>query len=158
MTASNRDERPRDAYPLQRLTRRINASFLYVHRSLGFGLSEAVYRRALAVELQYRGIAVAQEVPYEVTHRGVVVGTYRADLVAERIVILETKTGLVPDPADPGQLLSYLSASKLPIGLILHFGPRPTVKRLIRSEFLELARQSDRRRSSEGRASSRHYD
>lgn len=121
-------------YPLRDLSGQIIAGFLYVHRSLGYGFSESVYRRALAVELEYRGIKVAQEVPFEVVHRGVVVGVYRADLVAESSVVLETKTGVVLDPVTPGQTLSYLRASRLEVALILHFGPRPAVKRMVLSK------------------------
>lgn len=140
---SDNVDRPEHDYPRQQLTGRIIAAFLYVHRALGYGFSESVYRRALAVELQFRGIAVGQEVQFEVVHRGVVVGVYRADLVAESCVVLETKTGLVLDPVTPAQTLSYLRASRLEIGLILHFGPRPTVKRMVMSEATVL----DRRRT-----------
>ena len=97
----------------------------------GYGFLESVYRRALAVELRHRGIAVAEEVRYEVRHRGVAVGLYKADLVAESSVVLETKTGLSLDPVAPAQLLNYLRVSGLSVGLILHFGPRPIVKRLV---------------------------
>ena len=137
-------DRPEHAYPRQNLTGRIIAAFLCVHHELGYGFTESVYRRALAVELQHRGIAVAQEVPFEVVHRGVVVGVYRADLVAESCVVLETKTGLVLDPVTPGQTLSYLRASQLEVGSILHFGPRPAVKRMIASEAIA----RDRRRKT----------
>ena len=134
-------ERPDHAYPHQQLTGRIIAAFQCVHYTLGYGFSESVYRRALAVELQFRGIAVAQEVSFEVVYRGVVVGVYRADLIVEASVLIETKTGLVLDPATPGQTLSYLRASRLEIGLILHFGPRPTIKRMIASDATVLARR-----------------
>lgn len=124
---------PECDYPLQQLTGRIIGAFLDVHRAFGYGFLESVYRRALGVELAYRGIAVAQEVPYEIVHRGVPVGIYRADMVAESIIVLETKTGLLLDPVAPGQLLNYLRASALPVGLVLHFGPRASVKRVVAS-------------------------
>jgi len=141
MTAPRPRRLSEEDYPFQGLTRRIVAGFFHVRWSLGFGHTEAVYRRALAVELEHRGIGVAQHVRYEVRHRGVLVGTYEADLVAEQAVIVETKTGLVPDPSAPGQLLSYLTAAKLPVGLVLHFGPRGQVKRLVRSEYVALERR-----------------
>src|SRR6266581_3103077 len=92
---------PEHQYPLQELTGRIIGAFLDVHRIFGFGFLESMYRRVLAVELEYRGIAVATEVPYEVFHRGVPVGRYRADLVAESLVVIEAKAGLLLDPVAP---------------------------------------------------------
>ena len=134
MTTTTPDDHSEDSYPLRSLTGRILPAIHYVHRSLGYGFTEAVYRRALAVELQFRGTAVSQEVRDEVVYRGVVVGVYQADMVVESSVIIETKTGLLLDPAAAGQLLSYLSAARLPVGLICHFGPRLQVKRMVRSE------------------------
>ena len=120
-------------YPLQELTGRIIGAAMEVHRAFGFGFLEAVYRRALAVELRYRGIEVAQDVPYELFHRGVPVGFYRADLVVESRVVVETKAGHLLDPAAPVQLLNYLRSSCLTLGLVLHFGPRLDTKRVIAS-------------------------
>jgi GxxExxY protein len=58
-------------YPHQGLTGKIIASAHHVDNELGFGFLESVYRRALATELNYRGVTVAQEVPFELFHRGV---------------------------------------------------------------------------------------
>jgi len=124
---------PDAEYPLQQLTGTIIGAFYEVYRVFGYGFLESVYRRALAVELTYRGVPVAQEGRYEVFHRGVRVGSYRADLVADASVVTETKTGLILDPTSPAQLLNYLRASGLPVGLILHFGPRPVIKRIVAS-------------------------
>jgi GxxExxY protein len=104
-----------------------------VHRAFGYGFLESVYRRALAVELRYMGIPVSEEVPYELFHRGVSVGFYRADLVVDSRVMVESKTGLVCDPIAPVQLLNCLGAAGLTLGLVLHFGPSVSVKRVIAS-------------------------
>src|SRR5215207_2626619 len=69
-------------YPLQPLTRQVIASSFAVFRTFGYGFLESVYRRALVVELQFQGVPVAEEVSYELFHRGVYVGLYRADVVA----------------------------------------------------------------------------
>jgi GxxExxY protein len=122
-----------ERYPLQELTGSIIAACYVVQRGFGHGFLEAVYRRALAVELQFQGIPVAQEVPYELFHRGVSVGFYRADLVVDSRVIVETKTGLVLDPIAPVQLLNCLNAARLSLGLVAHFGPRVSIKRVIAS-------------------------
>lgn len=71
-----------------------------------------------------------QEVPYELTYLGVSIRRYCADVVVESLVIVETKTGLLLDPIGVPQALKYLSASRLPVTLVAHFGPRVTVKRV----------------------------
>jgi GxxExxY protein len=115
----------------QELTGQIIGAFYYVYHTHGFGFLESVYRKALAVELRYRGIRAVEEVPYRILHRGVLVGTYRADLIAGERVIVESKSGALLDPTASPQLLNYLRASRLRVGLVLHFGPKPSVKRLI---------------------------
>jgi GxxExxY protein len=120
--------------PLHELTGKIIGSAYVVYRGFGYGFLEGVYRRALAVELAFRGVTVGEEVPYELYHRGVSVGFYRADLVAERLVIVEVKTGLVFDPVAKPQLLNYLRAADLSLGLVIHFAPTGAlIKRVVAS-------------------------
>src|SRR5437588_10397305 len=119
------------SFPQQGLTYRIIAAAFRVHGTLGFGYLEVVYRRGLAVELMHRGIAAAQEVPFELLYRGVPIGLYRADLIVESTVVVEVKTGRLLDPAAVPQAVNYVKSSGVPIGLILHFGPRVTVKRVV---------------------------
>jgi len=119
---------------LNELTGKIIGSAYTVDRGFGFGFLEGVYRRALAVELAFRGVTVGEEVAYELYHRGVSVGLYRADLVADRQVIVEVKTGLVFDPVSKPQLLNYLRAADLSLGLVIHFAPTGAViKRVVAS-------------------------
>lgn len=120
--------------PSPRLTGKIISSAYAVHRAFGYGFLESVYRRAMAVELRYRGVDVVQEAPFELFHRGESVGLYKADLVAERQLIVEVKTGLVLDPAWMSQLLNYLRAAELSLGLLIHFAPAGAViKRVVAS-------------------------
>ena len=77
----------------------------------------------MVVELRHLGVRVEQEVKYELFHRGQSVGHYKADMVVDSRVIVEVKTGPLPDPFAPAQLLNYLCASGLTLGLVLHFGP-----------------------------------
>jgi GxxExxY protein len=65
------------------------------------------------------------------------IGRYRADLVVERTLIVEVKTGLLLDPTAIPQLLNYLNVTRLPLGLVLYFGPQPKVKRVIRDTTRE---------------------
>src|SRR3954464_12822387 len=88
-------------YPHSELTGAILGSALAVHGTFGFGFLESVYRRGLAAELRFRGIETMQEVSYELRHRNEGVGVYRADIVVAGLVIVEVKTGLIPDPIGP---------------------------------------------------------
>lgn len=118
-------------YPQQQLTREIIAACFRVHSTLGYGFLESVYRRAMAIELTHRAVSAFQEVPFQLSYRGVPIGEYRADLVVEASVVVEVKTGLVLDPVAVPQVLNYLRAARLSVGLILHFGPRAKIKRVI---------------------------
>jgi GxxExxY protein len=93
-------------------------------------MAEKVYRRALVVELEYLGIHSRREVTFDLHHRGVPIGVYRADLIVESRVIVEVKTGMFLDPAVVPQTLNYLKASGLSIGLVIYFGPQLKVKRV----------------------------
>jgi GxxExxY protein len=127
-------EFPEDLFPMQALTGTIIAAAFEVFRVFGFGFLESVYRRALVVELRHRGVPVDEKVSYPLSHRGQSVGVYEADVIADKRVIVEVKTGVTHDPNAPTQLLNYLSAAKLDLGLIVHFGPRGArVKRMIAS-------------------------
>ena len=118
-------------YPKQEMTREVIAACYSVHSTLGFGFKESAYRRALVVELDYRGFVVRQEVPYRLEYRGVDIGCYRADLIVENQVVVEVKTGLFLDPASVPQTLNYLKASNLSVGLVCYFGPKLDVKRVV---------------------------
>ena len=125
---------PDQDFPHQELTGRLIGASFVVFRAFGYGFLESVYRRALAVELNFQGVNVAQEVPYKLFHRDVCVGLFKADLVTESIVIVETKTGPFLDPKAGEQLLNCISAAHLTLGLLLYFGPRGVqVKRVIKS-------------------------
>ena len=116
------------------ITDPIIGSFHYLYRELGYGFLEAVYTNGLVVELQVRGLSVRREVPADVVFRGVTIGHYRADLVAEDRVLVEVKATKALTTADERQLLNYLKASRLEVGLLLHFGPSPRIVRRVMSQ------------------------
>jgi GxxExxY protein len=120
-----------DTFPEREITRAIIGAFFRVYNELGFGFLESVYRRALAHELRKIGLAVEVEVAIDVWYDGIVVGHFRADLLVERRVIVETKASVALVDADRKQVLNYLRATDVEIGLLLHFGPRAAVKRVI---------------------------
>jgi GxxExxY protein len=118
-------------YPHQRITGAIVVAAHAVHRALGFGFLEVVYKRAVAIELRRTGFTADREFRYDLSYYDESIGYYDADLVVNKSVIVEVKTGLLPDPVAPVQTLNYLRASRLVVGLVLHFGPGLKIKRLV---------------------------
>lgn len=113
------------------LSHEILGAFFHVHTALGHGFLEAAYQHAMVSELKARRLAVATEVPFTLRYKGGVVGEYRADLVVARTVIVECKVAEFLTAVHEAQLLNYLRASGLELGLLLNFGPRATFKRLV---------------------------
>lgn len=118
-------------YPHSELTGQIINAFFHVHNELGFGFLERVYENALLLELQQRGFQVSQQVPIPVWYRGVKVGEYYADLLVNDCVILELKAAEEIVPEHEAQLLNYLKATRIEVGLLLNFGIKPQVKRKV---------------------------
>ena len=106
--------------------------FYNSYDEIGPGFSESVCQNALAVELQHLGIPYAREVRYPVLYRGVEVGLYRADFIVADSIIVEIKCADSIGKEHIRQVLYYLKASNLSLGLILNFGPRASIKRVIR--------------------------
>jgi GxxExxY protein len=153
MTRRNADERPKmhvrechETLLEEALTRKIIGAFYHVHSTLGYGFLESVYRTALELELVGRGLHVAREVVADVYYKDKMVGVFRADILVESRVVLELKTSRKLDPGDVAQLLNYLRATDLELGLLLHFGPRASFKRLIASN--DFVRPFDAQRPS----------
>ena len=113
------------------LTERIVGIFYGVFRELGSGFSEALYRRAMCIALEQAGIACQQEVPITVYFRGQPIGKFRLDLVAEQCVVLECKVAERIVAGHRVQLLNYLTAANLQVGLVLNFGRSPTFSRVV---------------------------
>jgi len=115
------------------LTRQIIAAFFYVYNRLGFGFLEAVYRRALAHVIRKAGLTVECEKVVDVWFEGVKVGHYRVDMLVENKVIVEIKATDRLVATDRKQLLNYLRASNIEIGLLLNFGSKAQFERLVYS-------------------------
>ena len=106
------------------MTREIIAAAYEVHRELGRGFLEKVYERALALALHKRGLTVQAQAEIEVRYKGSVVGTYYADLLVNDVVLCEVKAVDALTTAHQAQLLNYLKATGVQIGLLLNFGSR----------------------------------
>ena len=123
------------------LTRSIIGGFYEVYNQLGYGYLEQVYAHALERELVARNHRVVRELTVRLRYKGDEVGTCRLDMVVDETVLIETKSTFALHESAERQLLNYLSASRLDVGLLLHFGPKPRFRRLIRSDLTPVARR-----------------
>jgi GxxExxY protein len=115
----------------QEVTERVLAAFYHVYNALGWGFLEKVYHLALKHKLEKRGLRVVSQARFEVVYDGIPVGEFFADLLVEGCVILELKAADAIAPEHEAQLLNYLRASHIDVGLVLNFGPRPQVRRKV---------------------------
>lgn len=114
------------------LTYRIRGCVYEVYRELGAGFLEQVYEAALMKEFALQGIDAAKQVPFDVVYKKMVVGKYIADIVVENKVILELKAQEKISGAHEAQLINYLKASGLRVGLLVNFCyPKAVIKRIV---------------------------
>jgi GxxExxY protein len=106
----------------EELSYKIRGALFEVYNNLGTGFREETYKLAVINELQRQGLTVAREVDFEVTYKGTVIDLYRADIVVDGKVIIELKAAGELHPRYTAQLLSYLKASGLQLGLLVNFG------------------------------------
>jgi GxxExxY protein len=113
------------------LTGKILGCFFQVHKELGYGFSEKVYENALAILMRENGLTVEQQVRLQVYYHNQTVGEYIADMIINEVVLLELKATekLIDDHA--AQLLNYLKATNIEVGLLLNFGPTAEFRRKV---------------------------
>ena len=112
------------------LTYRIIGCAFEVHNRLGHGFLEKVYETALAYELRLLGLKVEQQVPLRVMYKDILAGEYIADLIVEGVVLVELKAIRAIDPAHIAQCINYVTATGLPIGLVINFGTKVEHRRV----------------------------
>jgi GxxExxY protein len=110
-----------------KLTGQIIGAAMEVHRLLGPGFLESIYQRALVRELRFRRLCVQTEVQIAIPYKGASVGLHRLDLVVENSVVVELKAATALAEVHRAQVLSYLKATGLEVGLILNFGERSLI-------------------------------
>jgi GxxExxY protein len=115
----------------EELTQRIIGVFYDVYNELGPGFLESVYREAMRLALMQAGLVVTTEVPIVVRFRGVVIGTFRADLVVNELVLIELKTCDAITREHGSKTLNYLKATEIEVALLLNFGHSPRLKRFV---------------------------
>jgi len=135
----------------EEITGAIIESFYAVYNALGYGFLEKVYENAMAHELRKRGFTVQHQMPIQVYYDGLMVGEYFADLVVDGKVIVELKAADGLRPEFEAQLLNYLRATEIEVGLVLNFGLQPDFMRRI---FTNDRKKMVRRRAKAGRTDS----
>jgi len=113
------------------LTDKIIKAFYKVYNTLGYGFLEKVYENALIIELENNGLNVEAQKPISVLYENRVVGDYFADLCVAGTVIIELKASETLSKAHETQLINYLKATGIEVGLLLNFGKKPEFVRKV---------------------------
>ena len=122
----------------QDLTKKIIGCAFTVYNTLGAGFLEKVYEQALILELKAYGLSVRSQEPLPVKYRDQIIGEYFADLIVEDQVICELKAVDVLKKAHEVQLVNYLVATGIDVGVLINFGDSVTVRRKYR-EYKKLS-------------------
>lgn len=115
----------------QELTESIIGGFYYIYNQLGYGFFEKVYGEALTRKLRKLGHQVEREVRIPIFCDHEQVGVQKLDMLVDSRVIVEIKSTFQLCDADYRQLRSYVTASEIQVGLLLHFGPKPEFHRVV---------------------------
>ncbi len=113
------------------ITEKIIKAAHNVHNTLGYGFLEKVYHKAMVIELQNIGLSAVAEKPITVHYANQIAGEYFADIVVSDKVIVEIKAVQTLNPAHEVQMVNYLKATNIDVGLLLNFGESLSVKRKI---------------------------
>jgi GxxExxY protein len=123
MNADNQD------FKYKELTEKIIKIFYRVYNNLGYGFLEKVYENAMMIEFKKEGIFAVAQFAIKVFYGGEVIGEYYADIVVDNKVIVEIKAAKHLVEENEAQLLNYLKATDIEVGLLLNFGTKPEFKR-----------------------------
>lgn len=115
----------------EEITEKVIGVFFDVYNELGYGFLESVYEKSMLVALKAAGLQAESQVPVPVWFRGVQVADFYADILVEGKVMLELKAARAIDKAHEAQLLNYLKATEIEIGLLLNFGQKAEFRRLL---------------------------
>lgn len=112
------------------LTQKIIGVFYEVYNELGHGFLESVYETAFEMALTSKGLPVLRQIEVPVWFRGKKIGDFTADMLVDKCILLELKAGRTLDAAHEAQLLNYLRATEIEVGMLFSFGLKPEFKRL----------------------------
>lgn len=123
------------------ITEKIIGASFEVHKFLGNGFQEVIYQRALAYEMTRAGLLFEREIEQDIFYKDMIeaIGTRGADFVVDRKVLVELKAIIQLEDVHLAQILNYLRAYKLEVGLLINFGSKSlTFKRLVLSPRLDI--------------------
>ena len=121
-----------DANDGKRISERVIGCAYEVLNTLGSRFLQSVYQKALCLELEYQRIRFESQKSFPVSYRGIAVGYYVSDLVVDDKLLVELKAVSALTPEHEAQVLNYLRASHLPVGILLNFGsPRLGIRRIV---------------------------
>jgi len=124
---------PDNNYKHTDLTEKIIGCAYQVYNALGAGFIEEIYENALMIELKNAALTAQQQYPVKVYYQGILIGDYVADIIVEDKVIVELKAVSQLTKAHEVQLVNYLKATKLEVGLLINFGDQISIKRKVLS-------------------------
>ena len=127
-----------DNYKHSDITDKIIKAFYKVYNTLGYGFLEKVYENAIFIELESMGLSVNKQEAILVYYENIEVGAYFADLIVENTVIIELKVTESLCEEHEFQLINYLKATEIEVGLLLNFGKKPEIKRKVYSNYINL--------------------
>ena len=119
------------------LSEQIIKAFYKVYNTLGYGFLEKVYENAIFIELESIGLNVRKQEPIKVYYEEKEVGVYFADLIINDTIIIELKATESLSEEHESQLINYLKATDIEVGLLLNFGKKPEVKRKVYSNNID---------------------
>ena len=105
--------------------------FYEVYNELGHGFLESVYETAFEIALASNGLSALGQIEVPVWFRGKKIGDFSADMLVDKCVLLELKAGRALDRAHEAQLLNYLRATQIEVGMLFNFGLKPEFKRMV---------------------------
>lgn len=118
-------------YLQQDKTEKIIQAFFKVYNTLGYGFLEKVYQNALLIELRRMGFECKNQYPIRVFYEAIPIGDYFADIIVDDCIIIENKAAEALVEENEFQLINYLKATNIEVGLLLNFGKKPAFKRKI---------------------------
>ena len=112
-------------------TEKIINAFYTVYNELGRGFLESVYENAMIIELELRNLKVEKQKKIDVHYKESIIGEFRPDIIVNDSIIIELKAISKLRPEHEAQILNYLKATKIEVGLLLNFGDKPQFKRMV---------------------------
>ncbi len=129
----------KDNYKYSHITDKIIKAYFSVYNKLGYGFLEKVYEKSMLIELTKIGLKCENQFPINVYYDNKEVGKYYADIIVEDVEILELKAEKNLCPEHEAQLLNYLKATDIEVGMLLNFGEKPQFKRKVFSNKYKIS-------------------